>query len=168
MMVRLRDYEITDAPRLVELANNERVSRYLIYTFPFPYTLRDAEWWIAKGSRQGGAQAKVIEHNGVFIGTVGIKPQSGWRDHIAEIGYWLGEEFWGRGLASEALKQMTERAFTVGAYRKLIAPVLAPNSASMKVLQKNGYELEGVLRREVVKNGQTYDIHHFAKHANKE
>jgi RimJ/RimL family protein N-acetyltransferase len=149
---------------LVELANNQNVSRYLIYTFPFPYTRKDANWWIETGAHQQGAQTKVIEYQGTFVGSVGINPQTGWRSHIAEIGYWIGEEFWGKGLASEALRQMTELSFSQGNFEKLIAPVLGPNRASMKVLEKNGYELEAVLKAEVVKNGQPYDHHIYAKH----
>ena len=162
-MIRLRDYDATDAPRLVELANNENVSRFLIYTFPFPYTMKDADWWIATGSNANGAKTKVIEYDGAFIGSVGITPQVGWKSHTAEIGYWLGEEFWGRGIASQVLKQMTEDAFSEGMWEKLFAPVLAPNRASARVLEKNGFHLEGILKNEVIKNGQMYDILHYAR-----
>ena len=161
-MIRLRGYEAGDAHRLVELANNENVSRYLIYTFPYPYTKDDAEWWIAVGSRQNGMVTKAIEYDGAFVGSVGVTPQTGWRSHLAEIGYWLGQEFWGRGIASVALRQMTELAFLEPQYNKLFAPVLAPNRASMRVLEKNHYQLEGILKNEVVKNAQCFDIYHYA------
>lgn len=163
-MLKLRNYETSDALRLVELANNLNVSRYLVYTFPFPYTRDDADWWIKTGAHLQGAQTRVIEHDGVFVGSVAITPQIGWRSHTAEIGYWLGEEFWGRGLASEALRQMTELSFSQYEVQKLFASVLGPNQASMKVLEKNGYELEAVLKKEIVKNGQTYDHYIYAKH----
>lgn len=163
-MIRLREYESSDAPRLVELANNQKVSQFLIYTFPYPYTEEDANWWITTGARDNGAITKVIEYDGIFIGSVGITPQPGWRSHTAEIGYWLGEEFWGRGLATQVLELMTKHAFSEGGWEKLFAPVLAPNRASARVLEKNGYQLEGVLRNEVIKNGQMYDMLHYAKH----
>jgi RimJ/RimL family protein N-acetyltransferase len=162
-MITLRDYDAVDADRLVELADNENVSRYLIYTFPYPYTKEDAEWWIETGSRQHGAVTKAIELEGIFVGSVGITPQPGWRSHLAEIGYWLGEKFWGRGIATEALRQMTERTFAATKFDKLFAPVLAPNRASMKVLEKNNYELEGILKNEVEKGGRRFDIYHYAK-----
>lgn len=161
-MIRLRDYRSTDAPRLVELANNENVSRYLVDTFPFPYTLEDAVWWITTGSHANGAKTKVIECDGALIGSVGIAPQVGWKGHTAEIGYWLGEVFWGRGLATQALKLMSEAAFSDGTLTKLYAPVLAPNRASARVLEKCGFHLEGVFKNEVSKNGQMYDILHYA------
>ncbi len=163
-MILLREYKSTDAPRLVDLANNENVSRFLIYTFPYPYTRQDADWWIAIGSRQNGALTKVIECDGVFIGSIGITPQVAWRSHIAEIGYWLGEEYWGRGIATEVLNKMTAMAFSDGAWEKLFAPVLAPNRSSARVLEKCGYHLEGTLKNEVVKNGRTFDMLQYAKY----
>ena len=162
-MIRLRDYHSTDAPRLVELANNENVSRFLVYTFPYPYTMNDALWWITTGSHDNGAKTKVIEYDGAFVGSVGITPQVGWKSHTAEIGYWLGEAFWGRGIATRALKQMTAEAFAEGGWKKLFAPVLAPNRASARVLEKGGFHLEGVFKNEVIKNGQVYDILHYAR-----
>jgi [ribosomal protein S5]-alanine N-acetyltransferase len=162
-MISLRDYRIDDAARLVELANNVNVSQFLIYSFPCPYTMEDATWWITTGSRGNGAITKVVEHNGVFIGSVGVAPQSGWKSHTAEIGYWLGEEYWGRGIATQVLELMTKQAFSEGICEKLFATVLAPNRASVRVLEKNGYLLEGVLKNEVIKNGQMFDILHYAR-----
>src|SRR5687768_11429146 len=105
-MIILRDYKASDSDRLVKLANNKNVSRYLIYTFPFPYLKKDADWWIDVGCRENGSITKVIEYMGEFIGSVGISPQTGWRSHIAEIGYWVGESFWGKGITTEAVKMM--------------------------------------------------------------
>lgn len=162
-MITLREYEPTDASRLVELANNQKVSQYLIYTFPYPYTRDDADWWIETGSGEQGAVTRVIDLDGLLVGSVGITPQTGWRSHLAEIGYWVGEEFWGRGIATEAVRQMTAWALADSRYRKLFAPVLGPNSGSMRVLEKNGYSLEGVLRNEVEKNGRYFDVYQYAR-----
>jgi [ribosomal protein S5]-alanine N-acetyltransferase len=163
-MISLREYSQTDLERLVTLANNQSVSRYLVSTFPYPYTRADAEWWIASGSKQNGAITRVIENDGLFVGSVGITPQSGWRDHVAEIGYWVAEEHWGKGIATMALRQMTDYGFSQRNLRKLSAPVLAPNVASMKVLEKCGYQREGILKNEVQKGGTYFDTHHFARH----
>lgn len=97
-MITLRDYAKTDADRLVDLANNENVSRYLVDTFPYPYTKRDAAWWIETGSKANHSVTKVIEYRGEFVGSVGIRPQTGWKEHSAEIGYWIGEGYWGKSL----------------------------------------------------------------------
>ena len=82
---------------------------------------------------------------------------------MAEIGYWVGQEYWGLGIATEALRQMTVLAFSELNYSKLFAPVLNPNGASMRVLEKNHYRLEGVLNKEVMKHGQYFDIYYYAK-----
>jgi [ribosomal protein S5]-alanine N-acetyltransferase len=163
-MITLREYADSDLESLVRLANNENVSRYLVYTFPFPYTTADAEWWIRVGSHQNGAITRVIEYQGLFVGSVAITPQSGWREHLGEIGYWVAEEYWGKGIATVALRQMTEYGFNSRNFRKLFAPVLAPNIASMRVLEKCGYQLEGILKGEVQKGGIYFDTHRFARH----
>jgi [ribosomal protein S5]-alanine N-acetyltransferase len=163
-MIKLKNYISSDAERLIELANNRKVSRYLVYTFPYPYTMKDAEWWIEEGSKQNNAVTKVIELDGEFIGSVGLVPQTGWREHCAEIGYWLGEQYWGKGIATEVVSAQTEEAFSKYGFRKLFAPVLAPNIGSQRVLQKCGYELEGVLRTEVQRYGVYYDTHHYTKY----
>jgi [ribosomal protein S5]-alanine N-acetyltransferase len=162
-MIALREYADSDLERLAQLANNENVSRYLVYTFPYPYTLADAKWWIGTGSKQNGNVARVIEYQGVFVGNIGIRPQSGWRDHLAEVGYWLAEDFWGKGIATEAMRQITEYAFGSLNFRKLYATALAPNIASMRVLEKCGYQREAILKAEVQKNGICFDLHQFAR-----
>jgi ribosomal-protein-alanine N-acetyltransferase len=162
-MITLRELRSSDLDRLVRLANNENVSRYLMDTFPYPYTRSDGEWWIGIGSKQDGGIVRAIEFGGEFAGSIGITPQSGWRDHVGEIGYWVGEEFWGKGIATWALGQMTDFGFASRQLQKLCAPVLAPNAASMRVLAKCGYALEGVLKSEVRKHGRYFDIHRFAR-----
>lgn len=163
-MIRLRDYTKEDPDRLVSLANNKNVSRYLVLTFPYPYTKADAKWWIETGSKANNAITKVIEYQGEFVGSVGILPQTGWRSHIAEIGYWIGEGYWGKGLATWALRAMTDDAFKIPAMQKLYAPVMGPNIASKRVLEKCGYGLEAVLKQEVFKEGRYYDIYQYALH----
>jgi [ribosomal protein S5]-alanine N-acetyltransferase len=164
-MITLRELVPSDLSRLVSLANDESVSRYLVYTFPHPYTQADAQWWINEGSKLNGATTRVIEYDGLLCGLVGITPQTGWRDHLGEIGYWVGRQYWGKGIATAALQQATDYGFAEIALRKLYAPVLAPNIASMRVLEKCGYTLEGVLKSEVRKNGRYFDVHHFARRA---
>ena len=163
-MITLREYADSDLERLVRFANNENVSRYLVYTFPYPYSTADAKWWISTGSKQNGAITRVIDEQGLLVGSVAITPQSGWREHLGEIGYWVAEDYWGQGIATAALRQMSEYGFSNRSFRKLIAPVLAPNIGSMKVLEKCGYQREGILRDEVQKRGTYFDIHRFARH----
>lgn len=163
MTIELRDYLASDIETLAALANNEHVSRYLIDTFPYPYTRDDAEFWIFSGSKEKGAVTKVICRDGAFVGSVGLAPQTGWRSHCAEVGYWLGKDYWGKGIAATALGLISDYAFDKCGFKKLFAPVIAENLASMRVLGKCGYSLEGVLKNEVFKHGRYYDIHLFAK-----
>jgi ribosomal-protein-alanine N-acetyltransferase len=163
-MIVLREYCDSDLDRLVRLANNENVSRYMVYTFPYPYTRNDGEWWISTGSKQNGAISRAVEYQGQFVGGIGILPQSGWRSHLAEIGYWIAEQYWGKGIATTALAQMTDYGFTSLQFRKLYACVLTPNIASMRVLAKCGYVREGILQKEVQKHGSYFDIHQYGRH----
>lgn len=98
-MIILGDYEQCDLHNLCRLANNPRVSKYMTTTFPYPYTEEDATWWISTGCKEG--IIKVIEYNGEFVGSVGAHPRSAERRRSAAIGYWIGEPFWGRGIATE-------------------------------------------------------------------
>ncbi|MEO0425063.1 MAG: GNAT family N-acetyltransferase [Pseudomonadota bacterium] len=160
----LREFLESDLERLVELANNRKVSRYLIDTFPYPYTPADARWWISEGCKANEAISRVITlEGGELMGAVGLTPQQGWRAHIAEIGCWVAEPFWGRGIATQAVTVMTEAAFATHGFRRLIAPVLAPNAASARVLEKCGYRCEGRLQEEVKRDGVFYDILHYAR-----
>ena len=162
-MIVLREYADSDLERLVALANNQNVSRYLVPIFPYPYTTADAKWWIGTGSKQDGTITRAIEYQGLLVGSVGITLQNGWREHLGEIGYWVGEEHWGKGIATAALEEMTEYGFASLRLRKLYAPVLAPNVASMRVLTKCGYTPEALLKAEVRKDGRFFDIHQFAR-----
>ena len=109
---------------------------------------------------RGGSR---IEYGGRFAGHVTIAPQNGWRSHVGEIGYWIGRRYWGKGIATAALAAMSEYGFMALGLKKLRATVLAPNVASMRVLEKCGYVREGVLKSEVQKGGVYFDLHHFAK-----
>ncbi len=163
MKISLRDYTLADIDRLVLLANNENVSRYLVDTFPFPYTVQDARWWIETGAGECGTITRVIVCDDEFVGSVGLMPATGWRAHVAEIGYWVAEPYWGRGIATAALREMTEYAFRELGCEKLVAPVLVPNVASMRVLAKCGYRSEGCMVQEVRKGRRIWDVQRYAK-----
>lgn len=162
-MIKLRDYTLTDIERLVTLVNSKQVSQFLVYTFPYPYTMEDAVYWINEGSKLNGEITKVIEYEDEFVGSVAFSPQIGWRDHCAEIGYWVGEKYWAKGIATHALGEMTKYIFSTYNISKLFAPVLEPNKASMRVLEKNNYELEGIQKKEVRKDGKIYDVYRYTK-----
>jgi ribosomal-protein-alanine N-acetyltransferase len=145
-MITLREFLPGDSKQLVVLLNNYNVTRYLSTRLPFPYSDSDADWWTSIGSKQGIIRAITIDEN--LVGCVGAEAGSFEESRTAEIGYWIGEPFWGAGYATAALH---------------VAPVFSPNLASMRVLEKCGYELEGIFRQGCYKDGHYYDKHIFAK-----
>jgi len=160
-MINLRPFISADAPALLQLLNNTNVTRYLSSRLPTPYTAEDAQWWINTGSKVGTIRAIEVEQ--AFIGCVGAEPGIFEQAHAAEIGYWIGEPYWGRGYVSQALAEMTECLFAQDGITRLFAPVFDPNLASMRVLEKCGYQREGIARKGAFKNGQYYDKHIFSK-----
>jgi RimJ/RimL family protein N-acetyltransferase len=164
LMITLREFAESDIDEIVRLANNEQVARYLADRFPHPYTRADAAWWVHHGATENGAINRAIAHRGTLVGGIGIDPQTGWRAHVGAIGYWIGQDYWGQGIATQALREMTDIGFRDRCFRKLVAQVLAPNIASMRVLEKAGYAREAVLAAEVRKGGTYFDAHQFARH----
>jgi [ribosomal protein S5]-alanine N-acetyltransferase len=156
--VSLRRWRKEDCKRLAELANNRNVSINLRDVFPYPYTLSDAEEWIALcQSRPGAPTQFAIALDKELVGGIGFEPQPGVYRICADIGYWIAQPYWGRGIATAALLEASRRAFAEFPLERLEARVFAWNPASMRVLEKAGYQMEGRMRRSVIKNGQIID-----------
>ena len=153
----LRPWRVGDEASLVRHANNRNVSRNLKDRFPFPYTAADADAWIRHAGAHSPVTAFAIEVDGAAVGGVGIELGTDVHRRSAEIGYWLGEPFWGRGIATEALRAVTEYAFATFDICRLEAGVFDWNPASARVLEKAGYTLEGRARCAVVKDGRLGD-----------
>ncbi|HEX6986895.1 MAG TPA: GNAT family N-acetyltransferase [Planctomycetaceae bacterium] len=153
----IRPWRGDDLPALLRYADNPKVAANLRDRFPHPYTEADARAWLAFVAADAEGVHLVIEVAGGFAGTIGLEPQKDVNAGTAEIGYWLGEPFWGRGIATAAVRALTRHALTTLGYRRLFATALMTNAASRRVLEKAGYRLEGVLRRSAVKNGRVLD-----------
>ncbi len=153
----VRSWEWGDRDAIVRHANNRKVSINLRDRFPYPYTARDARNWLDSVVDQKPETNFAIDVAGEAVGGIGFTTQYDVGRRSAEIGYWLGEEFWGRGIATEALIAVTEYAFANFDLCRLYAHVFDWNSASARVLEKAGYEFEGRLRKSVTKEGQTID-----------
>lgn len=160
-MITLRKFHPGDVDSLVALLNNENVTRYLSSRIPSPYSEDDARWWISTGSKSGFIKAISVGED--LVGCVGAEPGIYEESRTAEIGYWIGEPYWGSGYATSAVQQLTGDIFSNTDIVRLFAPVFSPNQASMRVLEKCGYELEGVFRKGCYKNGQYYDKHIFSR-----
>jgi RimJ/RimL family protein N-acetyltransferase len=133
------------------------VWRNLRDAFPHPYTLEDAEAWIASNIGVEPVRNFAVDVDGQVAGSIGVTPFADVYRRSAEIGYWLAEDLWGRGIMTEAVGAATEHAFRTLAVVRVQAAVFEWNRASMRVLEKCGYELEGRLRRSVWKDGQLID-----------
>jgi RimJ/RimL family protein N-acetyltransferase len=160
-VIKIRDIEQGDAKAIVSHMNNVKVVKYLTSKIPYPYSDIDADWWINEGSKEG--INKIIEHNGILAGLIGVTPGQFENERSAEIGYWLAESHWGKGLATLALQQVTEMVFNTTNIVRLFAPVFGPNSASKRVLEKSGYYQEAIQRNALFKHDQFYDAYIYAK-----
>ncbi len=152
----IRNYRINDTEALLKYANNWNVSINLRDGFPFPYTIQDASDWVDFTLHQI-PQTNFAIATQELIGGIGITLQSDVYRKSAEIGYWLGEPFWGKGIITKALAAMTKYAFNNFDLIRLYAFVFETNPASIRVLEKAGYKLEGRLRKSVIKDGQILD-----------
>jgi ribosomal-protein-alanine N-acetyltransferase len=153
----IRPWRSEDAPALVPLADNRNIWRNLRDRFPSPYSLSDARRWIREASAQKPASHFALEAGGRLAGGIGLIVGQDVHQRSAEIGYWLGEPFWGRGLMTEAVKAFSDFAFPAFDLCRLYALVLEWNAPSMRVLEKAGYACEGRLRKSAFKDGQATD-----------
>ena len=135
-MIKLTRFCHQDIPHLLVHLNNPNVTKFLSSRLPSPYTEVDAIYWVEEGHKQG-AISYAIECDGVFCGAVGIYLQED--NTEAEIGYWLGEAFWGSSIASRAIFQLCERIFTTTEIRRIYNPVTELNVRSIRVMEKCGF-----------------------------
>ncbi|TAK78846.1 MAG: N-acetyltransferase [Dehalococcoidia bacterium] len=159
---RLRPWRLDDSDALARHANNRNVSRNLRDIFPFPYTEADAQAFLARVVPMSPATNLAIEVDGEAAGGIGLRVQSDVYRRTAEIGYWLSEAHWGRGIMTEAVVAMTAHAFEQFDLLRIEADVFARNPASMRVLEKAGFEREAWLRQRVTKGGETMDAAMYA------
>ena len=161
----LRHFKNGDQDSLVENANNIKIFKNVKDTFPYPYTYADADWWIEFCKETDKpATSLAIDIDGKVIGGIGIIIGTDVQRVTAEIGYWLGEKHWGKGIVVEALKQMTDYVFqNFPDLMRLWAAVFEHNKPSMRVLEKAGYEFEGIRRKAAIKNGVVIDEYIYVK-----
>lgn len=159
--IKLRDYQQADIESIHQLLNNFAVSRYLSSRIPFPYTYADAASWVNTGSKQ--EITRVIEFNQQLAGIIGVIPGRYENCRCGELGYWLGQPFWGKGLATLAVQAMTEWIFAETTIVRLFAPIYGPNKASMRVAEKSGYHLEGIAEQAIFKDGLFFDEYIYAR-----
>ncbi len=153
----IRSYRPDDAEALVRYANNRNVSRHLRDRFPHPYTPRAADGWLRHVAAQDPETSFAIATAEELIGGIGLELGDDVYRRSAEIGFWLGEPYWGRGIATAVVSAFTAWALEQFDLLRIWGCVFEDNPASARVLEKAGYTLEGRMRSAVVKEGRTQD-----------
>jgi len=154
---RIRSWRPGDATSLARHANSRNIWLNVRDRFPHPYPFADAERWVAMAPAAEPETQFAIEVNGEAVGGMGVFLQEDVERYSAEIGYWLGETYWGRGIATAAVQRFTDYAFDAYGLCRIYANVFAWNAASSRVLERAGYELEGRMRQSAVKDGKVVD-----------
>jgi len=158
----VRSWTMDDLESLVAHANNRRVWINLRDAFPHPYTRRDGREFLRRTRAASPETTFAIAVDDAAVGAIGFVLRTDVERVSAEIGYWLGEAFWGRGIATSALAAVTRHAFETQALTRLFAVPFAWNAASCRVLEKAGYVLEARLRRSAIKDGMIVDQMQYA------
>jgi RimJ/RimL family protein N-acetyltransferase len=153
----VRTWLASDADSLAVHANNRKVWRNLRDAFPHPYTLDDAHAFIQSALARTPESFFAIAIDGQAVGGIGFTLHGDVERVSAEIGYWLGEAFWGQGIATEALRTVTQHAVQTHGLTRVYAVPYEWNSASFRVLEKAGYVAEARLRRSAIKDGCVID-----------
>ena len=152
MYISLRPWTIADASILTTYFNNINIWKNLRDYIPHPYILKDAEEFITGQAAIDPALNLAILNAQEIVGGIGIILQEDVYKMNVELGYWIAEPFWGQGIATIAVGLMTEYVFNTFAINRVVAEVFDYNKASMRVLEKNGYYLESVRRKGILKN----------------
>ena len=161
--LRVRSWDKNDLDALVRYANNPKIAANLRDQFPHPYTRSAAAAYLVEVRSADVETSFAVEYVGEAIGGIGFKLGADIGRLTAEMGYWLGEPFWGRGLTTRAVLAASEWAFHNYRLTRVFAMAFSHNVGSMRVLEKAGFEREGTLRRSAVKNGVILDQVLFAK-----
>jgi len=159
----LRTPASSDRKEMARLANNRNVWSNLRDVVPHPYYEEDAEDFIQLCRVEDPPYTFIIDYRGKMAGVIGLEPMRDVHRFTAEIGYWIGEPYWNRGIATVAVDLMTHYAFDQLEYKRLHAGVFELNKASMRVLEKCGYAFEGVFRKNVFKEGHFLDEYRYAR-----
>lgn len=164
MKCQLRKWKLSDAADLASALNNEKVLNYLRDGLPYPYTQKDAQHYINSilSSNPNETFAYAIDVDGKAVGSIGAFRQGNIHFRTAELGYYLAEEYWGKGIMTQAVKQLCQKLFAETDLLRIFAEPFAYNIGSRRVLEKAGFQLEGILKRNAVKNGSVLDMAMYA------
>jgi len=157
MQFTLRPWHINDLGSLVQYANNYNIARFMTDSFPHPYAEENGRNFIAFATKDNPVRIFAIDIDGRASGGIGLHPQSDIQRRNAELGYWLAEPFWGKGIITEAVKQIVDFGFKNLDIDRIFARPFGTNTVSQKVLGKAGFTLEAKLEKTLFKNGEHLD-----------
>ena len=160
MTCTIRKWEVSDARDLAVALSNKKIQDNLRDGLPYPYTEKDGADYISAmlSADENEIFAFAITVDGKVIGSIGVFRQENIHRRTAEVGYYIAEEYWGRGIMTEAVRQICEYVFDKSDIIRIYAEPFAYNTASCKVLEKAGFQYEGTLRSNAVKNGEVIDM----------
>lgn len=158
----LRPWSNDDASALIRVANNRKIWRNLTHQFPHPFGEQDAKRWLESMATVPDCSHFAIEVDNQAMGAIGVMIGQGIFSKTAEFGYWIGEAWWGRGIASAASLAFSRFVMHHFQLHRLQAYVFEWNPRSMRVLEKCGFAHEAILARSAVKDGQVVNEHLYA------
>ena len=159
----IRDWQIQDAPFIVTYANNRKIWVNLRDAFPYPYSLADAKDFISRVTGADPVTVFAIATKSEAIGSIGLMLGKDVHRFTAEMGYWLSEPYWGKGIMTDAVQYLTAWAFRELKLHRIFAEPYATNTASHRVLEKAGFTREGVLRSSAFKDGKILDQYLYSQ-----
>lgn len=160
MTCKIRKWKLSDAKDLAAALSNQKIQDNLRDGLPYPYTEQDGADYISAmlAANEKETFAFAITVNDKAVGSIGVFRQENIHRQTAELGYYIAEEYWGKGLMTEAVNQICEYVFEKSDIIRIFAEPFAYNAASCRVLEKAGFQYEGTLRNNAVKNGKVIDM----------
>ena len=165
MNCKIRRWELSDARDLATALSNKKIQDNLRDGLPYPYTEQDGKEFISAmlAANENDTFAFAITVNGKVIGSIGAFRQTNIHNKTAELGYYIAEEYWGKGIMTEAVKQLCDYVFSHTDIIRIYAEPFAYNIGSCRVLEKAGFQYEGTLRSNALKNGNVLDMKMYSK-----
>lgn len=160
MTCKIRKWKLSDAKDLASALSNTKIQDNLRDGLPYPYTEQDGVDYISAmlSADENETFAFAITIDGKAIGSIGVFRQGNIHRQTSELGYCIAEEYWGKGIMTEAVKQICKYVFEKSDIIRIYAEPFAYNTASCRVLEKAGFQYEGTLRNNAIKNGKVIDM----------
>ena len=158
--VKIRKWDMNDAAELAAALNNKKVQDNLRDGIPYPYTAADAEEYISSvlNAEKDSQYSWAITADNKVIGSIGVFRKGNIHRYTAEMGYYIAQPWWGKGIGTTAVKEACGYVFKNTDIMRIFAEPFAYNTASCRILEKAGFEFEGTLRKNAVKNGKVLDM----------